>query len=895
MLTAGTKLGPYEIVSALGAGGMGEVYRARDTRLDRVVAIKVLPQHLAANPERKQRLEREAKTISSLNHPHICVLHDIGRQDSTDFLVMEHLEGETLAKRLERGSLPLDDLLQIAIEVADALDQAHRHGVTHRDLKPTNIMLTPQSGAKLLDFGLAKPGRPSVPSSSGARAQEPAAMGDSAGLAATAATATGQPLTAVGTIVGTLNYMAPEQLEGKEADARSDLFAFGAVLYEMATGKKAFEGKKPASTMVAILERDPAPMAELQPMTPPALERLVGTCLEKDPDDRWQTAHDLKLQLEWLAQGGSQVGLAPVVAARRRRQFQAAWFLAGTSTAALLVMAAVLLLRPAPAQPSAIRSFLPPPKDWSYGPWQLAISPDGSKMAFRGWQGSVGAVWIQSLATGVGQRIPDTQNAFNYFWSPDSRYLGFCDQGKLQKVDAAGGPIITVTDENKGCNGGTWNRDGTILFGGQGKILKVAAGGGPVTEALRPGAPAAARAPWFLPDDGHFLFYAEAPKGAAKTDTGVYVGDLKTGGQTFLTRADQPGGPASAVKYTSPGYLLYVKSDTLMAQRFDAGKLRLLGDPVAVSPISGAFSLNDTGLLAYFNAPVQAPNELLWYTRDGKQIGRLGAPGNYIEPRLAPDGQRVAVSIYDDLSKTRSIWTYELARGTASRVTFEKAYHTDPVWSPDGKRLLFSASSNSIANLHLKNASGLGEEQTLLDSKQPMYPKDWYADGRQIAYSQGVGGRIQIGVLQLTPEKKASLLLRTQFDEDNPRFSPDGKWLAYQSNETGALEVYVVPLPDLSSKWKVSTQGGAQPVWRGDGKELFYVAADKKVMAVAVTRKGDALEFAQPQALFETRIGGAGFQYDVTRDGQKFLVNSQVQSSADPMTIITNWTALLKK
>jgi Tol biopolymer transport system component len=332
-----------------------------------------------------------------------------------------------------------------------------------------------------------------------------------------------------------------------------------------------------------------------------------------------------------------------------------------------------------------------------------------------------------------------------------------------------------------------------------------------------------------------------------------------------------------------------------MAQRFDAGKLRLLSDPVALSPISGAFSVNDTGLLAYFNAAVKAPNELLWYARDGKQIGRLGAIGDYHRPRLAPDGQRVAVGIYDGLSKTQSIWIYELARGTASRATFEKADNSDPVWSPDGKRLLFSASSNNILNLHLKNASGLGEEETLLDSNQPMFAKDWYADGRQIAYFQAVGGRGQIGVLQLTPEKKASLLLRTQFNEDNPRFSPDGKWLAYDSNETGVLEVYVVPLPDLSTKWKVSTQGGAQPVWRGDGKELFYVAADKKVMAVAVTRKGDALEFAQPQALFETRISGAGFQYDVTADGQKFLVNSQVQSSADPMTIITNWTALLKK
>ncbi len=861
-IVPGTRLGPYEIVAPIGAGGMGEVYKARDTRLDRAVAVKILPAEFAQNAQFKTRFEREARTISHLSHPNICTLFDVGE----NYLVMELLEGESLADRVARGPLPVSEVLRYGAQISDALGKAHREGVIHRDLKPGNIMIT-KSGAKLLDFGLAK----------------------NVVVAGTPEGATAQkPLTQEGVVLGTFQYMAPEQLAGEEPDARTDIFALGAVLYEMATGKRAFEGKTKTSLIAAIVSSEPPPMTQLAPLSPPALERTIRICLAKDREDRFQSAHDLLLELRWIAEEGSQAGVAPAISRRHRLQFRTAWAIAALSTSLLLAIGAAQLLRPAPAQPSAVRSFFPPPKDWTYGPGQLAISPDGSKMAFRGWQGGVGAVWIQSLATGVGQKIPDTPNAVSYFWSPDSRYLGFCAGGKLQKVDAAGGPIITITDENKGCNSGTWNRDGTILFGGQGKILKINAGGGPVTEALRPGTPAGARAPWFLPDDRHFLFYVEAPKEVAKTEARVYVGDLKTGEQRFLTRADEPA------KYTSPGYLLYVKSDSLMAQRFDAGKLRLLGDPVAISPISGAFSVNDTGLLGYFNAAVQAPNELLWYARDGKQIGRVGAPGYYAQLRLAPDGQRVAVSIYDNLSKTSSIWIHELARGTASRVTFEKD-STRPVWSPDAKRLLFAASGNNIASIHLKNASGLGEEQTLLDSQQDMYPKDWSSDGRQIAYDQDVGGRGQIGVLRLTPEKKASLLLRTRFFEANPRFSPDGKWLAYQSNETGVMEVYVVPLPDLSTKWMVSTQGGAYSIWRRDGKELFYVAADRKVMAVAVTRKGDALEFAKPQALFETRIGCCGFQYDVTADGQKFLVNSQVQSSADPMTIITNWTALLKK
>lgn len=590
----------------------------------------------------------------------------------------------------------------------------------------------------------------------------------------------------------------------------------------------------------------------------------------------------------------------PNVSHRHKINFKMALAIVGLSAAALLVLRIAQLFRPATPQPSAVRSLLSPPKDHLFETGQLAISPDGSMLAFQGFDN--GGVWVQSLATGLAAKIPDITYANNFFWSPDGKYVGFCSDGKLKKVDAGGGSITSLTDEAKGCDGATWSRDGTILFGSGGKILKVSASGSPATDALTADAPAKARAPWFLPDGRHFLFYAGSLRHVPQGNTGVYLGDLATGTQEFLTGADLPyGHPAGGPKYAAPGFLLYNRGNKLMVQPFDAGKLRLAGEAVAIGPVGDAFAVNDNGVLAYFDADgmlASVSSEMIWYTRDGKQTARLGSPGDLDAPRLSPDGQRVAVGVWDDAGNntgSRHIWVYDVARGTATRVTFAKSGRSHPVWSPDGKRLLFLSDQGRTLSLNTKDPSGLGEEQKVLDFEDMMFPQDWSADGRNIAYVTWEGGIERIGVLQLMPEKKAGLLLRADFDEFSPRFSPDGKWFAYSSKETGAAEVYVTTFPGLTAKWRVSTEGGSQPIWRRDGKELFYVAPDGKIIAVAVARKGEGLEFAKPVVLFQTRITDGFVQYDVTADGQKFIVNSNVQYTPEPITIVTNWTALLKK
>ena len=885
-IETGTRLGPYEILSPLGAGGMGEVYRARDTRLDRSVAIKVLSAHLSENPTLRQRFEREAKALSSLQHPHICTLFDVGQEHGVDFLVMEYLEGETLAARLEKGPLPAEQVLRYGIEIADALDKAHRQGVVHRDLKPGNIMLT-KAGAKLLDFGLAKAATNIVAS---ALSQ----------YAPTVSQSPTSPLTAEGTIVGTFHYMAPEQLEGREADARSDIFSFGAVLYEMATGRKAFPGKTQASAIAAILTAEPPPITQLQPLTPPALERVVRICLEKDADERWQTAHDLKLQLQWIAEGGSLAGVpAPVVA--RRKHWQLAGWAAAAVFALLAVVFAVGFVRRAPAPPRVLRATLLPPEKATFV--HTVISPDGTQLAFVARaEGGKEMLWVRRLEALAAQPLPGTEGANFAFWSPDSRSIGFFANGKLKKVEAAGGPPQTVCDAPEG-RGGTWASDGTILFAPHpGTVIhRVPAAGGvatPVTKFDQSRTDATHRWPYFLPDGQHFIY---AVRGGAETteESALNVESLDGKVKKLLVHA------WSKPAYAS-GYLLFVREGTLMAQRFDTSRLEMTGDafPLAeqvqinVGNGYASFSVSDNGVLAYRAGAPEAGSKLIFFDRAGKELSVLGDQAIYWTPRVSPDGRRVAVEVSDPRIGLIDIWIYDVERGLRTRFTFDAAPEFYPVWSPDGSRVVFNSNRKGVFNLFIKDSSGAGTEELLYESKENKWPVSWSSDGKFLLFeNEGGKTRDDLWALTMTGEHKAFPVVQTPAEEAEPVISPDGRWLAYLSDESGKDEVYVAPFPGPGGKYQVSVNGGERPRWRRDGKELFYLGEDDKLMSAEIRVKGTSLEVGAVKPLFQTRPQRLGMIYDVSGDGQRFLVNSSVvEQVSSPVTLVLNWpTGVAKK
>ena len=887
-LLTGSRLGPYEILAPLGAGGMGEVYRARDTRLDRTVAIKVLASHLPSSPELKQRLEREARTISSLNHPHICQLYDIGSHDGADFLVMEFLEGETLAERLRRGPIAVPEILKIGVAIAEALAIAHRQGVVHRDLKPGNIMLT-HSGAKLMDFGLAKP-----------LGMHSAASASSVPSFTAVATLSGpspvSPLTTAGSIVGTIQYMSPEQIEGKEADARSDLFAFGAVLYEMAAGKRPFEGKSQISLASSILEKDPEPISTFNPQTPPAFEHIVRTCLAKHPDERFQSAYDVLLELKWAGSAGSQIGAAPVLVDRPKMHFRAAWALAGLSTAALLVIGLVWLLRSAPPPGPAVRAYLQPPKASTFNAAQIAVSPDGSKLVYEQTGVSNPRLFIQSLSSGIAQPISESAKALWPAFSPDGKYVTFCDDNKVQKYDIAGGQLVTIADPGS-CGYASWNQDGTIIFGGRQGIMQVSAGGGTATVVLAGDEKTRFYAPNFLPDGRHFSVAVRKSAGdpAVPPDNFIAIGDLKTRSyQVLLPTGSGSTNPSIPVSQYAEGFLLYSGQGNLMARRFDPGKLQFTSDGVALGPIQGLFAVSSAGVLAYSAPGETAKSQLRWIGRSGQQFGLITEGQLYDNVRISPDGSRMAYQLFAPATANPgTIWVYDINRGLSSRVTFDEGVIDDrPVWSPDGKYLLYSRYQD--ASMRKVLASGLGGEEVVLANA---YPDDWSSDGRYIAYDTGTPA--QIGIYDVA-QKKSSNLLNLKSANHDARFSPDSAFLAYTSDESGQSEIYVVPFPSLTTKWQVSAGGGTRAAWRRDGKELYYLSPDAKLMAVPVTHAGNGLNFGKPVSLFQgpfelTGAGNVGRPYDPSADGQKFIMNSAVETTAQPLTIVTNWTSLLNK
>ena len=888
----GRRLGPYEILSAIGAGGMGEVYKARDSRLDRIVAIKVLPTHLADRSELRERFDREAKTIASLTHPHICTLHDISHQDDIDFLVMEYIEGETLAQRLQKGALPIQQTLQYAIEIADTLDKAHRKGITHRDLKPGNIMLT-KSGTKLLDFGLAKLTQGAAPATP--ESQLPTMK---------------SAVTAEGTILGTLQYMAPEQIEAKEVDARTDIFAFGALVYEMATGKRAFEGKTSASVMASILKDEPPAMSSLMPMTPPALDRVVKKCLAKEPDQRWQTASDLCGELKWIAEGGTQAGVAAAPITSRGSRERLVWSVTVGVLVAALALGAFEFLQHTPQPAQTTRFFVSPPEMQSLARTgtvttgstaPLSVSPDGRRLAFvAGSPDGKYLLWVRSLDTLSAQSLAGTEGASSPFWSPDSTALGFFAGGKLKKIDVSGGPAITLCDAPDS-RGGTWSREGVIVFnpGNRTALQKVPASGGVPTAAtvLAQGEVGHYR-PSFLPDGKHFLY-----RGAKGSETSgpIYLGSLDSAERKLLLTAD-----ASNAIYTE-GHLLFLRETTLMAQPFDLRRLALAGSafPIAENiqtqgnfPPSGVFSASENGVLAYQGGGATANSQLIWFDRTGKQIGVLGVPAvAYSGIEVSPDERQVSVSIPDESGKGRDIWFYDVARGLRTRFTFDRTQMSGSIWSPDGSRVVFNSERKGHMDLYQKSSSGAGAEEVLLEDNLDKYPGSWSPDGRFILYiSLGGPTGFDLFALPLFGDRKPISFLQTQFNETSGRFSPDGRWVAYSSDESGRYEVYVAPFPGPGGKWQISTAGGVWPRWRRDGNEIFYLSPGRALMAAAVNGKGSSFEVGAVKLLFQTRATGQVDRYAVSADGQRFLINTAPEQEASvPITVVVNWTAGLKK
>ena len=880
-IPAGTRLGPYEIAAPIGAGGMGEVYRAKDTRLGRDVAVKVLPAHMSSSPELRQRLDREAKTISQLSHPHICTLHDVGHQDGTDYLVMELLEGETLADRLGRGPIPLDQALRIGIEIAGALDAAHRQGIVHRDLKPGNVMLT-KSGVKLLDFGLAKLAAPSQVSPV---TSIPTALQES------------NPLTSRGTILGTFQYMSPEQLEGKDADARSDIFAFGCVLYEMLTGHKAFSGKSQASLIGSIMTSEPAPISSIQPMTPPAVDRLVKGCLAKEPEHRWSTAHDVMLQLQWIAEGGSAAGLPAPVAARRRSREKLAW---GVAAALLLISAALAwgFVRRAPQPPRVVRFEVanPPGVTNVDAP---KISPDGKMLAFNATDAAGKTqIWIRPLNALTAQPLPGTEGTRRPFWSPDSRFLGFVADGKLKKIDVTGGPPTKICDVPTGVDG-TWSPEGVILLDGTGPdpIYRIpAAGGTPVVAAKADPARKEVQVGWpeFLPDGRHFIYLAANQK---QDQTAYRIGSLDSS-------ETKPFAPAqSMLVYAPQGYPLFLKDRTLMAQPFDAKAVKTTGEAMPLAEQIGTdavglarFSISRDGVLAYRTG--ESGGRLLWMDRSGKELDTLGDPADYQDPDFSPTGDRLAFDITDIRGGKSDIWIRDLSRGVNSRFTFDAVNAFAGVWSPRGDYIVYTSDREGAFAIYQKATSGSGEEKLLLKSDVIVVPISFSPDGRFLAYQrQDPKTNWDILLLPMTGEAKPVVLRATPFRDVVPRFSPDGRFIAYVSNESGRNEVYVQSYPGPGRTWQISTAGGGDPQWRRDGKELYYRALDQKLMAVEI-RVGEELEPGLPQVLFQTRVssGLASTKYVPDRTGQKFLFVAPLGRDAmTPTTVVLNWFAGLGK
>jgi Tol biopolymer transport system component/tRNA A-37 threonylcarbamoyl transferase component Bud32 len=877
-LAAGARLGPYEVLEPLGSGGMGEVYKARDPRLNRTIAIKVLTERWTDDPAMQQRFEREAKAIAALNHPHVCTLHDVGREtpdgeSAIDFLVMEYLEGQTLAERLQQGEVPLAETLKIAVAIADALDKAHKQGVVHRDLKPSNVMLT-RRGPKILDFGLAK--------SSGVLAAV-AGLGEGASMLPTAATAAS--VTTPGTILGTVQYMAPEQLEGKDADARTDIFAFGVILYEMLTGRKAFQGKSKTLLMSAILTTEPKPLANAQPMTPASIDHLVRRCLAKDPEERWQTAHDLLIQLRWIAgRGGRAAGAGPLT--MRERVLRAVRIAAVILAGALAFPAAMYLWR---TQPEHLQ-FRSPVVGISAQ--DIALSPDGLTIAFVAAAPEPPALYVRPVRSITSRRIAGTDGASQPFWSADSRAIGFVAGGKLKRVDIDGGAPKDVTAAPD-FSGGAWGNQGTIVYGTAKGLMRVSAEGGmsePATTVEK--GETGHLWPAFLPDGRRFVYTAWTAQPGGRA---VFSGALGS-----KERAQVMGAESNAV-YAAPGYLVFHREASVFAQPFEAGagttsgQAIHLADGVLFDPISGrgAFDVSQTGSLIYFHGTggqglgrgrggTIINGQLGWLDRRGELLTVASDVGTYGDFDLSPNGRLIAITRQDAGDPGADIWVIDWERGgVATPITRDPADDVDPVWSHDSKRVAYTSFRKGNGDIYVRNGNASGPETPLIESPAEERVEGWSSDGRYLLYVSGITTESDdIYALPLkpdgTPDGKPLLVVTGPGEKAEPQLSYDGKWLAYVSTESGSAQVRVTSFPDGLERTPISKDGGGQPRWRRDGRELYYRATDNAVMVVRIG-SGPTLAPGVPERLFAPLFNAPvsrdpfRHQLAVNADGTRFL------------------------
>jgi eukaryotic-like serine/threonine-protein kinase len=878
-LSSGARLGPYEVLSRIGAGGMGEVWKARDTRLDRSVAVKILPAAFANDAHLKLRFEREAKTISQLQHPNICTLFDVG----DNYLVMELLEGESLADRLARGPLPMPDVLRIGSQIADALDRAHRAGVVHRDLKPGNVMIT-RAGAKLLDFGLAKSGSSTVVDADQATQHK--------------------PLTQEGTILGTFQYMAPEQLAGEEADARSDIFALGAVLYEMTTGKRAFDGKTKTSLVSQIVAGQPRAVREMQPMTPAALEHVIRRCLEKERDDRWQSACDIAEELRWIAAEGGEILGAPA------QRTTASRFLAGVailSSLAAIVFATLFWNMRSTESPRFVSSLMPSPgTTFNFEAGAMVVSPDGRLLAVVANEADASTnLYIREFQTGKTRRLEGTKHATHPFWAPDNRSLGFFSGGKLKTIDIHSGTPETIADAG-GARGGAWSEAGTIVYAPRfrdGLYVVPSSGGKP--ELLTPLAKGEVSHRWpaFLPDGDHVVFLAQRAEGGAADDPStIDVVSLSSKDRKEVIRAN------SSVIYAPPGYLLFWREGSLLAQPFDARRLATTGSPQSVASevsYSGTeqaiASASTNGTLVVHSGGKMSQSRLVVTARNGINRLAMQRNANYYGPSLSPDGKRVAVSVVD---QTEDLLILDPERDTATRLTFDSGDEESPVWSPDGEWIAFRSNRKDTGDVYRIRASGAGQEEPVFVSPEGTRPTSWSPDGKHLLLEvtqerRDVASDIWIYSFE---SRKAEPLVQTPFSEGGAVFSPDGRSIAYTSDESGKAEVYVRSLKGAGNgagKWQVSANGGAIPRWRNDGRELYFVATGDALMVVKVSGVPVPV-FSRPELLFAFRQKVRPIKdnliptYDVRPGGQEFVLNSVTVNTDAPITVTQNWLGGLR-
>ena len=876
---------------------MGQVYRATDTNLKRQVAIKVLPASLAGDTDRLARFQREAEVLAALNHPHIAAIYGLEKTPDFTALVMELVEGDDLSQRIARGAIPLDEALPIAKQIAEALEAAHEQGIIHRDLKPANIKVRADGTVKVLDFGLAK-------------AIDPPAAASSEAM--NSPTITTPAMTQAGMILGTAAYMAPEQAKGKTVDKRADIWAFGAVLFEMLTGQRAFNGDDIADVLSRVLQREPD-FEALPQATPARVRSIVARCLVKDPRQRLRDMGDVRLALEGAFETAASLSTETTTASSRGRL---PWMVATAAVVGMVALAVPTLqhLRetPPPAPPETRVDLVTPATD---NPTDFALSPDGRQIVFVASGEGASRLWLRPLATTTAQPLAGTEGAQFPFWSPDSRAVAFFADGQLKRIDLGGGAPQTVAQASRSSRGGTWNADGVMLFAPNsgGRLLRVPTSGGPpVAVTTLAGPQSSHRFPVFLPDGRHFLFYSQ---GTADTG-GIYLGTLDAPDTHRLTAADAAGAYRASPSAPADGWLLWVRAGTLVAQRLDVARAALTGEPVTLADtvvVDGTFntaavSVSASGLVAYRTGGASR-QQLTWVDRSGQALGPLGAPdeNSLLLPSVSPDGQRVVVA--RTVQGNQDLWLLDGAR--TSRFTFDAARDRFPIWSPDGTRIAFESNRTGTRDLYVKAASGAGAEEVLVASSQTKLPTDWSADGRFLLYfSVDPQTNADLWVLSLEGDRTPWVFLKTPFDERDGTFSPDGRWVAYSSNESGRHEIYIRPFAgpaasatsasQVGGQWQVSSAGGTYPRWRRDGRELYYLAPNGAMMAALVTVTDVTLAPGAPVALFPTRIlgGGAdaavGRQYDVTRDG-RFLINTVLEEAAAPITLIQHWAPEAKK